>query len=237
MLALILVHFMGINRDMFLEINSFAAREPSFIWANLTFMGDTMASLSVLLLFIRKRPDLVWSAVLAAILGTVIVNMFKAVLIIPRPPAIIESNLLNIIGPAIQTRSFPSGHTTTIYILFSLLMFAVTSFAWRAALAAAAFLVGISRIAVGVHWPADVLAGAAIGCFCGTSAFYFINRLKFLPSKRLLLIVAILLIVSDLYMLLFYDSGYPQARSFQRLLAIITLIIGSKEIYLMWNRR
>lgn len=41
-----------------------------------------------------------------------------------------------------------------------------------------ALLVGLSRVYVGVHFPADVLAGAAIGILCGILVRLILKRLK-----------------------------------------------------------
>lgn len=57
--------------------------------------------------------------------------------------------------------SFPSGHTVTIFALATALALIWRRLAWPAF--AMAILVGLSRIAVGAHWPSDVLAGAWIG--------------------------------------------------------------------------
>ena len=229
----LLVFLTGINKSLFIAINSFASHNPPFIWANLTFLGDTMTAIAILILFIRKRPDLVWSGLLAAIVGTLIVNIVKAYLNLPRPPAVIEKDVISIIGPRLMGHSFPSGHTVTIFTLAGVLMYYFRSLYVRAGLILIALLTGISRIAVGVHWPADVLAGAATGCLCAVTGVYFVTKLGWGRIRPLQIVIGLLLLVSDLYLLFLYDCKYEQAIYLQYIIAVTTLIAGIREYYLL----
>ncbi|MGP3686096.1 bifunctional phosphatase PAP2/diacylglycerol kinase family protein [Streptomyces sp. IBSNAI002] len=64
-----------------------------------------------------------------------------------------------------QTTSFPSGHAASAFAFTAGL--ALESPGWGAALAPVAASVAFSRIYTGVHYPSDVLAGAALGVAAG----------------------------------------------------------------------
>lgn len=57
--------------------------------------------------------------------------------------------------------SFPSGHTITAFAGAAALGFFIPR--WRPALYGAAAMIAISRVALGAHYPSDVVGGAVIG--------------------------------------------------------------------------
>ena len=118
-------------------------------------------TLAIILLFIRKRADLVISAIIAVLIGTIIVNLLKTTSGMLRPAAVLNHELINIIGPVLTRHSFPSGHTADNFAAAAVLTLFYRRRGWLYFFVAAA--VGYSRIYTGSHWPSDVLASAFLG--------------------------------------------------------------------------
>ena len=69
--------------------------------------------------------------------------------------------------PTPHTGSFPSGHSATAFACATVIAWASPRLAMPAFVLAA--LVAWSRVYVGVHWPFDVLGGAALGVLVATA--------------------------------------------------------------------
>ena len=77
--------------------------------------------------------------------------------------------------------SFPSGHTIFLFSLATSVWFENKKAGTALFLVAA--LVGIARIAAGVHWPSDILGGAILGVVFSIPEILILKRL--FPSKHL----------------------------------------------------
>ena len=78
--------------------------------------------------------------------------------------------------------SFPSAHTATAFALATSLSLRYPKWYVIAPTALWACSVGVSRMNEGVHYPSDVLAGAAIGAGCAVANIYinrWLNKLLF----------------------------------------------------------
>ena len=130
--------------------------------ANLPLIAIGVAIVAILLLKKRWREALLVIGVLAAV--TAGSELVKQLVARPRPPGY-DQSLLGVVY------SYPSGHVleaVTIYGIIAVLL-------WRSSLprlvrvvvpvvfTAIIVLVAIARVAVGDHYPSDVLAGALAG--------------------------------------------------------------------------
>lgn len=120
--------------------------------------------ISLYLLFKKKRRDLAVWYVLTIALGAGLLNQLLKFLF-QRPRPTIE-HLVEQGG-----YSFPSGHSMGSMILYGALVFLIVQLSRKRitkwiALACAAilvFLIGFSRIYLGVHFPSDVIGGYSLG--------------------------------------------------------------------------
>ncbi len=79
--------------------------------------------------------------------------------------------------------SFPSAHAANVFALATVISFKIPK--WRYWFTSIAILIALSRIYVGVHYPLDVLFGAALGSFCAVNMLFVEAVLTHLPKKRL----------------------------------------------------
>ncbi len=118
-------------------------------------------------LWLLARPfgDTRWKQASVAALGSAAVAMLASQAIShtwARPrPFTAHAGETHLLAAASPDPSFPSDHAAAAFAI----AFAVLAFSRRAGVGflAAATLIGLSRIALGVHYPTDVLAGAVVG--------------------------------------------------------------------------
>ena len=101
---------------------------------------------------------------MACLLAFVLTGLLKLGLDFPRPPAVLGTTA-HVIGEMEFHRSFPSGHSVYAALLVGTLWRLVPA-PLRSLLLGFLVWVGWSRIAVGAHFPADVLAGWVLGFIC-----------------------------------------------------------------------
>ena len=145
--------------------------------------GAVFIVLAVLFLFFRKTRRAGTTALTALALGALVTNLtVKPLVARPRPWLVMKGfeTLLRSGDP----NSFPSGHTCAAFA-FGVAAAVVLRPKWVKVMALiAAVLMGFSRLYVGVHFPSDVMAGAAIGACCGLLAPRLISAAERWVSGR-----------------------------------------------------
>ncbi|WP_331000408.1 phosphatase PAP2 family protein [Proteiniclasticum sediminis] len=156
------------DENIVIYINkNFKHKLLDYFFIAVTYLGSDVFALGFVLAFSflpgRNLDDFSISAAIGLILSSLTVGILKNTIRRKRPfQTIIELESLKI---GVDQYSFPSGHTSAAFCLAVTTAMVTSGHISSALYMALAFLVAISRVYLGVHYPTDVTAGALIGSF------------------------------------------------------------------------
>lgn len=237
LLVMTVVYASGTNQSLFLWFNGLGSLTGDSLWANLTVLGEGWVLVALMLPFVGRRPALVWALVVTALLVAVVVPQLKHIFGMPRPPAIFPADVIHIIGGGYRSRSFPSGHSAAAFAFAGVLWMHFRSPWIRAASLLLAMAVGVSRMAVGVHWPLDVAGGACLGWLCAMAGCWFTARWRWgesLPAQRL---IAVMLGMVALWVMARYQPDSPLASWLPKGIAVAVLAGALPGFARLWRNR
>lgn len=209
LLGIVLAEFSGGYHGGFAALNALAnAWLPAPLWGILTRFGETQVLLALGLLLARRRPEVFWALLLAAVFGALYSRGLKPLIDAVRPPGVLEPGSFVLVGPGFRSHAFPSGHTLSVFVFAGVLAVSVSQVGLRVLILALAALIGCSRVAVGVHWPQDVIAGAFGGLLAAWLGLWLARRwtVGLRPGVHL---AGVLLAVLGALVMLVTDGGMP----------------------------
>ncbi|MDP3678718.1 MAG: phosphatase PAP2 family protein [Methylotenera sp.] len=144
----------------------------SFRFASRLGDGVFWYALMVGILLIKSSEGLqpVLHMLAAGLSGTLLYKWLKGKTLRPRPFEVRQDICLT--GTPLDKFSFPSGHTlhAVVFSVVALSYYPQLSFV----LVPFTIMVALSRVALGLHYPSDVLAGALIGSLIAGLSFLFV---------------------------------------------------------------
>jgi membrane-associated phospholipid phosphatase len=160
----------GADGALFLTVNGWRAL-PDEVWATLSVAGLGVSALAALAVGARRFPGVFAALPWMLVVGGGITHVVKQLAPMPRPAAVLAAADLHLVGQRLSLRAMPSGHAMTALAVITVLFLAGGPFWRRPAIVVAGAIVaaaiGVSRVVSGAHWPADVVAGAALGWATG----------------------------------------------------------------------
>jgi len=213
---------------MFVAINHLCAPVAAPVWTGLSLLGNAWAILGVTAPLLVLAPRLMWAWLCAAPFAAVFARVGKGLIESPRPAALVDNAQVRIVGETLHNVSMPSGHTLTAFAVASAIYFALPQqgrkrYLWLFVLAAGT---GLSRIAVGAHWPGDVVVGLSLGLLAGMLGTRLLARMdtKHLqPTAWSLRLVALLVAVSA-YFLATEAQDFDENQPLQYGLVLVVLV-------------
>ena len=165
---------------------------PSGYWwmEVITSWGEAHLFVIVIIaVILQKRYLMAFEFLSAGIVSSIVVQSFKRLVFAPspRPMAVIKwSETLLPEGLEVPLQfAFPSGHTTTAFVFFTLLALHFKKISVQILAVIAVIGVGLSRVYLMAHWILDVMAGGVLGLVIAllvNRAFLAIKKSR--PSLR-----------------------------------------------------
>ena len=145
----------------------------------LSYIGTFKAVAIIIGIFLMTKKEtrhIAYILFAAVLLSGIIVWIVKEITERPRPfieLGIAEADILIHTNPY---RSFPSGHTTTAFTTATVIGYYFRK--WLIPAAIVACIAGLARIYLLVHYPSDVIVGAAIGIGTALAVILIVEKLK-----------------------------------------------------------
>ncbi|WP_345857608.1 phosphatase PAP2 family protein [Shewanella algae] len=194
------------NQALFIQINQLGQAFSEEALALLTDWGNGTTAGSLWLLLLMRRPQWLTATLLASVTCALVISLLKHYFNVGRPAMSVDEAY--IVGEVRLRYSLPSGHTATVFLLAGLAWQLFTDRFWACCLLGLAILVGLSRIAVGAHWPQDVALGALLGWLIAIMACRLQHKLILPPSWQLPLLT--LLTISVLTAAVKHPCDFPE---------------------------
>jgi undecaprenyl-diphosphatase len=170
--------FLGLN-----SINNSLLDIPMLV---LTMFADAGFIATVLIfLLIKKQPYQLILFLIAIIVSGIIAQLFKNFVFNnwDRPSYLLKDQVHTVGNYILNHRSFPSGHSTTIAAIFTMLAYFRRQYKYEILIYAVLCpTIAYTRIYLGVHFLGDVVAGIALGFICSVLLIWLIKPFQ-LKSK------------------------------------------------------
>lgn len=171
LVAVSLIWTTGERMDVWvLRLFNMRGKRPTWLdWFMLCFTqigNGIFAMVIAFVLFVLVNHLLAYELALGTLTLWLVVELIKVLFHRARP--YIKLNNIRIVGSRAGGHSFPSGHTSQSFFLATLLAhYYSVHILLGFTMYAVAFLVGITRLYVGMHYPRDVIGGAVLGTSWG----------------------------------------------------------------------
>jgi len=169
-------------KDIFFRLNTIHTLYLDTLFENYTLLGDGVTSIVIfLVLLLVDKVALAMQVLTVYLFSGIISQVLKKLFHAPRPMAIIHNTEYPYFIDGVThggMTSFPSGHTTSVFALATILALNTKDKRLSLIYLVTAIITGYSRIYLGQHFLADVVAGALIGVFSALLVYWYLRQVK-----------------------------------------------------------
>ena len=186
-------------------------------WLDLPMMMLTMFAdagfISVLLIFllIKKQPYQLVMLLICVILSGIAAQLLKHQVFDnwDRPPYLLKEQVHTVGKYVLNHHSFPSGHSTTVAAIFTMLAYFRKQYRWEVLMYAILCpAIAFTRIYLGVHFLGDVVAGLALGFICSIVIIWLIKPFELKSKPWVQITLKIASVVAAVIMLVEFFGKY-----------------------------
>lgn len=184
---IVIISYFFFDRDIALFFDEVVTKDMTIFLDILTTLGrgDLYIVLSLIIFLIYRKKDMFYKKLSLSILWSVIasgvlVNILKVFFARHRPLALFDDNLYGLtwFDGGYIVASFPSGHTTTVFSVFILLILIFPRY--KVWFLVVAMITASTRVVLAAHYLSDVIAGGLLGSFVA----YFIYKKYYLKDDE-----------------------------------------------------
>ncbi|MCK5918735.1 MAG: phosphatase PAP2 family protein [Cocleimonas sp.] len=225
----IIIFALNANAQLFLITNKLGSVFANEMWIMITTFGNRLFALLLVLIFFWRHLNLLRTVLIAALISLLIVASLKSLIALPRPYDVLEPSSFYFIGEKMTTYAFPSGHTATAFAIMGSVGFYFKNSPLLLFAFFFACLIGLSRIMLGVHWPIDILIGAALGWASAWLSVAIINA-RFIRDAIIWNYVTYLIYLLIAGYLFWQGSVYSEAFWLVKVIAAIGIFVAISSL-------
>jgi membrane-associated phospholipid phosphatase len=201
--------------------------------AIITMFGEGLWLAALLSVFLLFAPRVNFAVLYASPLAFLLTQGPKQLLHVARPSSVLSSADIHLIGAPTAANSCPSGHALVTALVATTIVLGCPAIRRRPIVVALILIalctVGLSRIAIGAHWPIDVLLGIAFGVMLGWIGVHMTYRFPRWECQRGLRTAQGVFLASAC-VLLFCRNPYPVATLARDSLAFVGILCSSAAV-------
>lgn len=150
----------------------------NYFFLTLTSLADGLWIMMLATVVQSVAPRNFKAFLIALVLGNVFLQSGKYFFDADRPLRLLGESAICLLGQPLTVRSFPSGHSFSVGLLF---MFLRPRHSWVGAFAllAISLLAAVSRAYVGVHFPRDIISGFLLAVLSFLGAEILLRKITF----------------------------------------------------------